>query len=188
MRLDQYSLGSYHPGASLIKQLLWYYLGDLLVQTPLLPFSSLKVLVLRLFGAQVGRGVTIKPFVKIKFPWRLKIYDHVWLGERCWIDNVAEVTIESHVCISQNAYLCTGNHDWGQATFDLIPRPIYIEASSWIGANSVVGPGIRIKAGAVLSLGAVATRSLEAMTVYSGNPCQALKKRKIQQMVDKVDL
>ncbi len=171
MRLDQYILGSYSPGASLLKQLLWFYVGDFFVQTPLIPSAKFKVAILRLFGANIGEGVNIKPFVKVKFPWRLTIHDYVWLGERCWIDNLAPVTIESHVCISQNVYLCTGNHDWSKPTFDLITSPIYIESGSWIGANAVVGPGVRISRGAVLGLGSVATQSLDPMTIYVGNPC-----------------
>ena len=180
MNLNSYSVGTYTPGVSVIKQVLWYFLGNALVQTPLIPLSSFKVLILRLFGAKIGKGVNIKPLVKIKFPWRLTVHDYVWLGENCWIDNLVEVTIESHSCISQNVYLCTGNHDWSKPNFDLIVGPIYIERGCWIGANAVVGPGITIKQGAVLTLGAVATHSLEPMTIYAGNPCQIIKKRIVE--------
>ncbi|MBE9175024.1 colanic acid biosynthesis acetyltransferase WcaF [Synechocystis salina LEGE 06155] len=179
MELNQYEQGNYHPGASLVKQLLWYFLGDFLVQTPLLPIPQLKVAILRLFGAQIGTGVNIKPHVKIKFPWRLSVGDYVWLGEKCWIDNLAPVTIESHVCISQGVYLCTGNHDWGKPSFDLITRSIHIAPGSWIGASAIIGPGVRVNEGAVLTLGSVAVQSLAAMTIYSGNPCQPVKKRQI---------
>jgi len=184
MRLDQYSLGSYTPGASLLKQVLWLYLGDFLVQTPWLPFSSAKVAILRLFGAKIGTGIRIKPHVKIKFPWRLTLHDYIWLGEYCWIDNVAEVVIESHVCISQNVYLCTGNHDWSDPDFALTPKSIYLETGSWLGANAIVGPGVRVRQGAVLGLGAVATHSLEAMTIYMGNPCQPIKQRIVRDSLE----
>jgi putative colanic acid biosynthesis acetyltransferase WcaF len=180
MHLDHYSVGNYSPGASFVKQVLWYFIGDWLVQAPWLPLPAFKVNLLKLFGCNIGRGVNIKPHVKIKFPWRLSLGDYVWLGEHCWIDNLAEVTIESHVCISQNAYLCTGNHDWNKPNFDLIIAPIYIEQGCWIGANVVVGPGVRLKEGAVLTLGTVATCSLEPMTIYAGNPCMPIKKRCIQ--------
>jgi putative colanic acid biosynthesis acetyltransferase WcaF len=177
MHLDHYSVGNYSPGASLIKQVLWYFIGDWLVQAPWLPLSAVKVNLLKLFGCKIGQGVRIKPRVKIKFPWRLSLGDYVWLGERCWIDNLAAVTIESHVCISQNVYFCTGNHDWSKPHFDLMIAPIYIEKGCWIGANVVVGPGVTIKEGAVLTLGTVASGCLEPMTIYAGNPCMPIKKR-----------
>jgi putative colanic acid biosynthesis acetyltransferase WcaF len=91
MRLDNYSTGNYSPGASLWKQLLWYFIGSPLVENHWLPVSNLKVLILRLFGAKIGQGVRIKPGVRVKFPWRLTVGNHVWIGEDAWIDNIANV-------------------------------------------------------------------------------------------------
>jgi putative colanic acid biosynthesis acetyltransferase WcaF len=179
MRLDQYSLGTYSPGAPYWKQLLWYFIGSPLLTSYLLPLNNFKVAILRIFGAKIGKGVRIKPGVRVKFPWRLNIYDYVWIGENAWIDNLADVTIESHTCLSQNVYLCTGNHDWNDANFKLKIAPIYIQESSWVAANSVIGPGVVIGKGAVLTLGGVTGRSLEPMTIYAGNPAQPIKKRKL---------
>ncbi len=179
MRLDCYSLGNYTPGAPLWKQLLWYYVGSGLVRSFLLPFSSIKVWVLRLFGATIGEGVRIKPGVQVKFPWRLTISDYVWIGENTWIDNIAPVLIDSHVCISQAVYLCTGNHDWSHPDFKLIPAAIHIQQGSWIAARAVIGPGVVVGQGAILCLGSVTGRSLQPMTIYAGNPAQAIKKRVI---------
>lgn len=179
MRLDQYSLGTYTPGTSYWKQLLWYFVGAPLLASYLLPISSFKVKILRAFGAKIGKGVRIKTGVRVKFPWRLTVGDYVWIGENAWIDNLADVTIESHSCLSQNVYLCTGNHDWNDANFKLITAPIYIQESCWIAANSVIGPGVIIGKGAVLTLAGVTGRSLEPMTIYAGNPAQPIKKRKL---------
>lgn len=143
----------------------------------------MKVLILRWFGAKIGQGVRIKPGVRIKFPWRLTVGDHVWIGENAWIDNLALVTIESHVCLSQDIYLCTGNHDWSDPHFQLITAEIYIEQRSWIAARAVIGPGVRVAQGAILGLGSVTGHSLEAMTIYAGNPAQPIKKRTIRETV-----
>lgn len=179
MRLDRYTTDTYTPGASLAIQLLWFFLGDLLVHSRWLPFSGLKVFVLRCFGAQIGCKVRIKPGVRVKFPWRLRLGDSVWIGENAWIDNLAPVTVESHVCISQGVYLCTGNHDWSHPDFKLLAAEIYLEQGCWIAARAVIGPGVRVGQGAVLALGGVTGRSLEPMTIYAGNPAQPIKKRVI---------
>lgn len=179
MRLDKYTVGTYTPGAIIWKQLLWYFIGSRLVESYLLPISSFKVSILRLFGASLGQGVRIKPGVRVKFPWRLTVGDYVWIGENAWIDNLAPVTIESHACISQGVYLCTGNHDWNHPDFKLIPSPIYIQESSWIAAKSVIGPGVTVGRGAVITLAGVTGRSLEPMTIYAGNPAQPIKQRKL---------
>ena len=179
MRLDQYSLGDYMPGAPIWKQILWYFVGSPLVKSDWLPLSKLKVATLRLFGATIGEGVRIKAGVRIKFPWRLTVGNFVWIGEDAWIDNLAPVTIESHVCISQGVYLCTGNHDWNHPNFRLIPAAIQIQAGSWIAAKAVIGPGIVVGCGAVLTLGSVASSALAPMTIYAGNPAVPIKLRQL---------
>lgn len=177
MRLNNYTLGAYTPGAPFWKQLLWYFVGAPLVQSYLLPISAFKVWILGLFGAKIGQGVRIKPGVRVKFPWQLTVGDYVWIGEDAWLDNIAPIMIESHVCLSQGVYLCTGNHNWSHPDFKLIPAPIHIQESSWIAAKSIIGPGVTVGWGAVLTLGSVAGHSLEPMTIYAGNPAQPMKKR-----------
>jgi putative colanic acid biosynthesis acetyltransferase WcaF len=80
------------------------------------PFPSrFKRAVLRAFGARVGRGVVIKPRVNIHFPWKLAVGDFAWIGEEVFILNFEPVTIGPQCCISQRAFLCTGNHDYSKA-------------------------------------------------------------------------
>jgi putative colanic acid biosynthesis acetyltransferase WcaF len=179
VNLEQYNQADYTAGAAMWQQVLWYFLGSPLVQSYWLPWSGFKVAILRWFGATIGTQVRIKPGVRIKFPWRLKVGDHVWIGENAWFDNLALITIDDHVCISQSVYLCTGNHDWSSPQFDLRVAPIVIQHSAWVAAQAVVGPGVTIGKGAVLSLGGVASRSLPPMTICAGNPAQPIKPRDI---------
>jgi len=151
------------------------------VRSYLIPFSGLKVNILRWFGAEIGQGVRIKTGVRVKFPWQLVIKDFVWIGEDAWLDNLDLITIESNCCISQGVYLCTSNHDWGDRSFALSTAPIDIESGSWIAARASIAAGVRVGQSTVLGLGSVATRSLEPMTIYLGNPASAVKPRKIRE-------
>ncbi len=74
--LSIYTTGNFVIGAGIIKRVLWYFTNVLFFISPLIPVSSLKVALLRLFGAKVGKGVNIKPSVNIKFPWKLSIGDY----------------------------------------------------------------------------------------------------------------
>ncbi len=147
----------------------------------LCPFSlsALKCAILRGFGAKIGRNVTIKPQVKITFPWKLTLGDHVWLGEECWLLNLDRIVIGSHACISQRAFLCTGSHDYKRSTFDLITRPITLEDGVWIGAGGWVGPGVTAGTHAVLTAGSVLARDMEPGAIYRGNPAVRVKTRMI---------
>jgi putative colanic acid biosynthesis acetyltransferase WcaF len=100
LRLDRYTTGTYTIGATIWKQVLWYFVGAPLVRSYLIPFSGLKVNILRWFGAEIGQGVRIKTGVRVKFPWHLVIKDFVWIGEDAWLDNLDLITIESNCCIS----------------------------------------------------------------------------------------
>jgi putative colanic acid biosynthesis acetyltransferase WcaF len=183
MLLNQYTVGNYTPGASLLKQLLWFFLGAPLVETRLIPFSGFKVFLLRCFGAKIGQGVRLKPGVRIKYPWRLTVGNHCWLGENSWLDNVAPITLEDNICLSQGVYLCTGNHDWNDPNFKLILASIHIQSGSWIAAKAIIGPGVVVGKGAVLCLGGVTGCSLEPMTVYAGNPAVPIKKRQEMRVI-----
>ncbi|HTR40645.1 MAG TPA: putative colanic acid biosynthesis acetyltransferase [Pseudomonadales bacterium] len=178
--LSSYSAARFDRGASKPREALWLLVSLVLFRLCPLCLSPLKRTILRAFGAQIGRGVVIKPQVKITFPWKLTIGDHVWLGEECWLLNLERITIGNNVSISQRAFLCTGNHNYKSPTFDLIVKPITVEDGAWIGAGAWVGPGVRVGTHAVLAAGSVAAKDLEPFGIYGGNPAVFVKQRVIE--------
>lgn len=179
--LSRYDNGWYRTGAGKIKMALWYFTNVLFFINPLNPVSGLKVMLLRLFGARVGKGVVIKPSVNIKYPWFLEIGDHTWIGENVWIDNLAKVKIGSNCCLSQGSMLLCGNHNYKKSSFDLIVKPIILEDGSWVGARSTVCPGVRLRTHSILTVDSVATETLEAYSLYKGNPAVKIRERNITQ-------
>jgi putative colanic acid biosynthesis acetyltransferase WcaF len=144
------------------------------------PYSGFKRFLLRLFGAKIGKGVVIKPCVNIKYPWKLKIGNHVWIGENVWIDNLDMVTIGNNCCLSQGVFMLCGNHDYKSSSFDLKVSPIVLEDGAWIGAKAIVCPGVTVGTHAVLSVGSVATKNLEPYSINSGNPAMKTNQRVIE--------
>lgn len=175
--LSSFNNNWYYPGRNAIIRLLWYFTNALFFHSPLNPSCSIKVFLLRLFGAKIGKDVNIKPSVNIKYPWRLTIGDCSWIGENTWIDNLGDIVIGSNCCISQGAMLLSGNHNYKKSSFDLIVGNIVLEDGVWIGAQSTVCPGVTCKTHSVLSVHSVATADLESYTVYQGNPAKEIRKR-----------
>ena len=178
-RLDKYDNSWYNPGGGSVKRLFWFYCNVVFFKSYIFPFSGLKVGLLKLFGASVGKGVVIKPGVNIKYPWHLQIGDHSWIGESVWIDNLVKVSIGNNVCLSQGAMLLTGNHDYKKETFDLMVGEIILEDGVWIGAQALVCPGVKCYSHAVLSAKSVANKDLNAYMIYSGNPAVVTRERSV---------
>lgn len=178
--LKSFTTNKFNKGAGLFKQTLWYFVNALIVRASWNPFMGIKIALLKAFGAKIGKGLVIKNNVCIKFPWKITIGDNVWLGEYVWIDNLDYVTIGNNVCISQGALLLTGNHDYTLPSFDYRNAPIIIEDGAWIGAKSIVCPGITVHSHAILTVGSIATKDMESYTIYKGNPAIKIRNRIIK--------
>lgn len=174
--LAKFNNGWYRPGCFL-RRALWFIKGRVIINTYFPWPMWVKRWTLRFFGAKLGRGVVIKPKVNIKYPWFLTVGDNAWIGEQVWIDNLGKVTIGNHVALSQGAMLLTGNHDYKKETFDLIVGDITIEDGAWIGARATVCPGVTVHSHAILSVGSVATKDLDAYGIYQGNPAVKVRER-----------
>jgi putative colanic acid biosynthesis acetyltransferase WcaF len=177
--LKNWKPGDYKAGPKW-KIILWNFTNVILFINPLNASYKLKSMILRSFGAKVGKGVVFKQNISIKYPWLLEIGDYVWIGERVWIDNLGKVKIGNNVCISQGAMLLTGNHNYKKSSFDLIVGEITLEDGVWVGAKSVVCPGVTMKSHSILTVGSVLTKDAEEYGIYQGNPAVLIKKREIE--------
>jgi putative colanic acid biosynthesis acetyltransferase WcaF len=144
------------PGnRNMVWRAAWYFVSACFFQGPILGLipSSWKAVILRFFGASVGQGFVCKPRVTIKYPWFLRIGEHVWVGELVWIDNHTTVSIDGNVCISQGCYISTGNHDWDDERFRFFCKPIEIGHGCWVGAMTTITAGTHLAPGTVLGAG-----------------------------------
>ena len=160
-----------------IIEMIWYFSKRAFFLTSFPWPNTIQLTVLKVFGAKVGRKINIKPRVNIHLPWKLEIGDHTWIGEEVFILNFEPVTIGSNVCISQRAFLCTGNHDYRADDFAFRNAPLSIADGGWIGAQCFVGPGVNIGREAVATAGSVINQSLPENKICTGNPCIPIKDR-----------
>lgn len=176
--LKTFKTNNYDKGRGKLIQFIWIFFNALFLKNSWFIFMKFKVFLLRSFGAKIGQGMVIKTNVNIKFPWKLVIGNDVWIGEGVWIDNLDRVTIGNDVCLSQGALLLTGNHDYKSSSFDYKNEPISIGDGVWIGAKSVVCPGVICENESILTVGSVATKDLKSLGIYQGNPAMLVRQRK----------
>jgi len=118
--------------------------------------------------------------VNIKYPWKLTIGDHVWIGQRAWLDNIDQLVIRDHVVISQGAMIIQGSHNYKKVDYPTMSGPVMLEEGSWVGAGAMVMLGVTLKSHSVLAAGSVATKDLEAYMIHQGNPAQPVRERVIE--------
>lgn len=174
---DAYTQPAFSLGNRL-RRFTWNITWLILYRPSPRPFHAWRAMLLRLFGAQLGPDCHFYPGSKIWAPWNLLCADHVAAGDGVEIYNPSQMTFATHVILSQEAYLCGATHDYDDPAFPLLAYRMSFGAYAWICARASVGPGVNVAEGAVLGLGAIATRDLEPWTIYAGNPAVPIKLRK----------
>ena len=138
--------------------------------------SSLRVRVLRLFGAEIGEGVIYRPRTRVKFPWKLHVGDRSWIGEGVWIHNQDHVYIGSDVSISQETMITTGSHAH-RTDMALIMRPVTIEDGAWITSRCMILGGVTIGRSALVGPMTVVKQDVEPNSVIGQGDVKNLGRR-----------
>jgi putative colanic acid biosynthesis acetyltransferase WcaF len=160
-----------------VMRLIWQIVYLLLYRISPRPLHGWRAMLLRLFGAKMGKGCHFYPSGKVWAPWNLICEDCCTLGDQAEIYNPSLIYLESHCILSQQAYVCGGTHDYNDPNFPMISYNMRLGAYSWICARASVSPGVNVGEGAVLGLGSVASSDLEPWTVYAGVPAAKVKAR-----------
>lgn len=166
--------------ANKLARTVWQVVWLLLYRpTPRL-FHPWRCLLLRLFGAKLGRAVHPYPSVRIWAPWNLEMGDHACLSEGVDCYCVAPIRIGAQTTVSQYSFLCTASHDYTRADMPLVTAPITIGELVWITADVFVGPGVTIGDGAVVTARSSVFTDIRPWVVARGNPAVPVKARVLQ--------
>ena len=157
---------------------LWHIVYVLLFRPTPRPMHAWRAFLLRCFGARLGANCHIYAKAVIWAPWNLHCDDVACIADGAVIYNAAPVHLGSHAIVSQDAYLCSATHDMDDPAFPMISAPISIGAYAWVCARAAVLPGVCVHEGAVLGLGAITSKDLDAWQVYAGAPARRIRERK----------
>lgn len=158
-------------------RVLWGIVSLLLFRYSPKPLHGLRAVLLRLFGAKVGKGVHVYPKAKIWAPWNLELGDECGIANGVMLYAQGKITIGKRAVVSQGTHLCTGTHDYTKPGFPLITMPIQIGDYVWIAAEVFIHPGISIGDGCVIGARSVVTKDMPGWMLCTGHPCVPIKKR-----------
>lgn len=175
--LSRFTMPPGFRGRSAVIVQLWWIVQALLFRPSPQFMYAWRRWLLRLFGAEVGVGVILRPTMRVQFPWKVNIGDYAWIGDDVVLYSLGPITIGEHAVVSQKSYLCTGSHDPAQIDFPIFHQAITIEAECWIATDVYVGPGVTIGRGTVVGARSSVFKNLEAGKICVGSPAKVIRDR-----------
>jgi len=129
-----------------------------------------------------GKGSTIDYKTYIRYPWQVRIGKQTMINRGCrFYPSIhylnVEIEIGNYVAVAPEVSFIAVGHDHTQLDLPVTAAGIKVEDHVWIGAHSVILPGVTIGEGAVIAAGAVVTRSIPPYTITAGVPARAIKDR-----------
>lgn len=167
-------------GRSRLVEVAWVLVRWMFFLTPLPWPNRIKAMLLRLFGAEVGVGVNIRPRVNIHFPWKLKLGNHCWIGDSCELLNLEPIVIEDNSALAHEVYLAAASHDIRSRSLRYANKPIVIRKGCWIATRAFIGPGVEIGEQSVVGACAVVVKSVPPYSVVTGPQAEVRMRREFE--------
>lgn len=164
-------------GRSGFTVLLWQTVQQTLFAWSPQPAYGWRRWLLRLFGAEVGKGVLVRPTARVTYPWKVKLGNHCWIGDNAELYSLGPISVGDNAVVSQRSYVCAATHDYKAITFPLVASAVVIEREAWVAADCFVAPGVTIGAGAIIAARSTVLRSVPPAAIVAGNPAEFKRSR-----------
>jgi putative colanic acid biosynthesis acetyltransferase WcaF len=175
--LEKFEVPPGFRGRSRVTVLFWQITQATLFGLSPQPLYGWRRMLLRLFGAKVGRKVLVRPTARITFPWKVEIAECSWIGDDVGLYSLDKITIGRHAVISQRSYLCTASHDEENIAFPYKTAPIEVGDEAWIASDVFVGPGVTVGRGAVIGARSTVFDAVPASMIAFGSPAKVQRVR-----------
>lgn len=142
------------------------------------------VLVFHPENIEIGDNVYIGHYTILKGYYKniMKIGDHSWIGQGCFLHGAGGLTIGKAVGIGPGVIILTSQHKDINKEIPVYFSPlefaeVVLEDGCDIGAGSIILPGVRIGEGAIVGAGSVVTKDVGSYEVWAGVPAKKLRSR-----------
>lgn len=139
----------------------------------------LRKFIYRLWGHSINRKCSIMPNCYLGIgKGHLNIQGGVFINYNCWLDLGDDIDIGENCNIAMNVTILNSSHEIGTSVKRAgkhSAKPVRIGNGCWIGANSIIMPGVEIGNGVIIAAGSVVTKNCESNSIYAGVPAQKLR-------------
>lgn len=148
-----------------------------LLGSSLIPAGA-RTRLIRILGGRAALSACIWPGCNL-LSLDLDLGEQVFINVGFFFDGADTLVIERDVRIGQFVRVITASHEIGPSTqrcrIEAVTAPVRIEAGSWVGANVTILPGVTIRRGCVIGVGAVVMSSTEPDGLYFGTPARRIR-------------
>ncbi len=162
---------------------VWQLAKFLMLPFPLYTGGRVRTYVMRQLGFQVGRGTMIwdtPRFIGSKHVrTKVSIGDYCLLTVGSFLDLAAPIRLGNFVTLAPEVMLLTGTHDFHNPqnrAGKMEARPVTICDGVWLGARSMILPGVTVGEGSIVGAGAVVNKDVAAHTLVAGVPAVFIRK------------
>lgn len=174
-----FKLNSYQQPKREFKEILltqlWRSVSFLVFKNSPQFLYGFRRVILRAFGAKIGKKVLIRPSVRIEIPWNLQIDDFCWIGDEVYLYSIDKIIIGENTVISQRSNLCTASHNYYSKNFETLSSQIKIGKNCWVASDVFISMGVTINSNVIVGSRTSVYKNLESNYLYTGNPARAIK-------------
>ena len=125
------------------------------------PLNRWRLVWLRLFGARLDAVPFVHAAARVIRPWNLTMRERSCIGEGAVAYCLDRIELGAGSTIAQEAYVCTGTHDFNDPVVPLKTAAITVGADAFIGLRAILLPGVSVGAGTIVGAGSVLARDTE---------------------------
>lgn len=152
-------------------------------ENPFFPFGrSLRSCLGRRIFKKAGKQINVEKGAFFGRGSEIEIGDYSGIGKNAVLQGV--IAIGNYVMMGPDVMIYTRNH-----AFEDLKKPmmfqgerdvkkVIIKDDVWIGARSILLPGVEVGEGAIIGAGSVVTKSIEPYSIVGGNPARVIGTRK----------
>ena len=157
-----------------VRMLLWEVCWSLMCRWTPKPMNGWRLIWLKIFGAKIDGRPFVHQRARIAIPWNMTMHDRACLGDGAVAYSLGEIELMRDATVAQEAYLCTGTHDFSHKARPLQTGKIVVGQSAFIGARAFVMPGVTIGDGVIVGACSVVTKDVQVNAYVVGNPARSI--------------
>ena len=168
---------------------LWLLYTHLISKIPYRYGNNLRKSVIKKILKNMGEGVTISTNVKIICPQRISLGDEVGIANNVILDGRGGLIIDDYSIIGFESVLITSTHNHQEhnkyiRNQGMFHAPIKIGKDVWIGARSVVFPGVKVNNGAIVGACSLVNKDVDQNAIVGGIPAKFIKNRRNENLYE----